>query len=133
MPRHNSIRIYRPKSCHLFNAPAKMRWSRRSNFQLLSRNKRLKRLRNVHGNGQKCRFSLPAARSPAALSYDQRNMRGADSSCSCILQMGAPAFELKLCTPNQGGSQTSTSAKVVRDENQSPRQNDSLKDTTPLQ
>ena len=49
-----------------------------------------------------------------------------------MLQMGAPAFELKLFTPNLEGNQTSTSAEVVRDEDQSPRQNGSLKDTTPL-
>ena len=46
--------------------------------------------------------------------------------------MGAPAFVLKRFAHNLGGSRISTSAEVVSNEDQTPRQNGSLKDTTPL-
>ena len=49
-----------------------------------------------------------------------------------MLYMGAPAFVLKLFAHNLGGSRISTSAEVVSNEDQTPRQNGSLKDTTPL-
>ena len=49
-----------------------------------------------------------------------------------MLQKGAPASEVKLFIPNLGGSQVATSANIVSDEDQAPRQNGCLNDTRPL-